>query len=134
MNNYDAIQALSHLAVISEYFLQITLDKTGRVINSDSGIGPVPTFFDNKEKPIHFADCFVASNWAKYESQRIKAWKNSHQSFTVDLQKIVHPQGDLVDTKWEFFFISEDFGTCLGIGHPVMQTMPYNIGLGDFFD
>ncbi|MEB2776051.1 PAS domain-containing protein [Algoriphagus sp. D3-2-R+10] len=134
MNDYDAIQALSHLAVVSDYFLQVTLDKTGRVIASDSGIGPVPTFFDNKKKPIYFADCFVASNWGRYESQRIKAWNNSHQSFTVTLQKIVHPQGDLIDTTWEFYFISEDFGTCLGIGHPVNQPMPYNFGLGDFFD
>ncbi|PZX47477.1 PAS domain-containing protein [Algoriphagus chordae] len=134
MNNYDAIQALSHLAVISEYFLQVTFDKTGRVVTSDSGIGPVPTFFDNKKKPIYFADCFVASNWGKYENQRIKAWNNSHQSFKVELQKIVHPQGDIINTKWEFFFVSEDFGTCLGIGHPVDQPMPYNLGLGDFFD
>lgn len=134
MENYDAIQSLSHLAVVSEYFLQVTLDKSGRVITADSGIGPIPTFFDNKEKPIFFADCFVASNWGKYESQRIKAWRSSHQSFTVDLQKITHPQGDIVDTKWEFFFISEDFGTCLGIGHPISQSMPYNLGIGDFFD
>jgi PAS domain S-box-containing protein len=134
MNNTPAIQALSHLSVESEYFLQVTLDKTGKVITSDPGIGPLPTFFDNQEKPIYFADCFVASNWGRYENQRIKAWKNSHQSFTVDLQKIVHPQGDVMDTKWEFFFLTEDFGTCLGIGHPVNQPMPYNIGLGDFFD
>ncbi|MEB2779764.1 PAS domain-containing protein [Algoriphagus sp. C2-6-M1] len=134
MNNYDAIQALSHLGVVSDYFLQVTLDNTGRVITSDSGIGPIPTFFDNKEKPIYFADCFVASNWSKYENQRIKAWRNSHQSFTVNLQKIVHPEGDVEDTKWEFFFISEDFGTCLGIGHPISQKMPYNLGLGDLFD
>ncbi len=134
MNNYDAIQALSHLAVVSEYFLQVTLDKSGRVISSDSGLGPIPTFFDHKEKPIYFTDCFAAANWGKYESQRIKAWKNSHQSFTVDLQKIAHPQGELVDTKWEFFFITEDFGTCLGIGHPVSQPMSYNLRLGDFFD
>ncbi|UZD24301.1 PAS domain-containing protein [Algoriphagus halophytocola] len=134
MNDWKEIQALSHLAVVSEYFLQVTLDKTGRVITSDSGIGPVPTFFDNKEKPIFFADCFLASNWAKYETQRLKAWRNSHQSFTLELQKIVHPEGGIVNTKWEFFFISEDFGTCLGIGHPLVENKPYDIGLGDFFD
>lgn len=134
MNDWEAIKSLSHLAVVSEYFLQVTLDKTGRVITSDSGIGPIPTFFDNKEKPIYFSDCFLASNWAKYETQRLKAWRSSHQSFTVDLEKIVHPSGGTVTTKWEFFFITEDFGTCLGIGHPVSPTMPYNISMGDFFD
>lgn len=134
MKNFLNIQTLGHLAVISEYFSQVTIDKTGKILNSDSGMGPIPTFFDNKEKPIYFADCFVASDWGKYENQRIKAWQNSHQSFTVNLQKIVHPQGDALETKWEFFFISEDFGTCLGIGHPLTQTMPYTIGLGDFFD
>jgi hypothetical protein len=66
MNNTPAIQALSHLSVESEYFLQVTLDKTGKVITSDPGIGPLPTFFDNQEKPIYFADCFVASNWGRY--------------------------------------------------------------------
>ncbi|WP_057938676.1 PAS domain-containing protein [Algoriphagus resistens] len=132
MNNYDAIQALRHLTVVSDYFLQVTLDKTGRIITPDPSIGPIPSYFDkdNKEKPIYFSDCFVASNWGKYESQRIKAWKKSHRSFTVSLQKIIYPQGDVIDTKWEFFFTTKDFGTCLGIGHPVTQPM----GLGDFFD
>ncbi|REG83072.1 PAS domain-containing protein [Algoriphagus antarcticus] len=134
MNNYHAIQALSHLGVVSDYFFQVTLDKTGKVITTESDIDPNPNYFDKKNKPIYFADYFVASNWGKYETHRNKAWRNSHQSFTVDLQKIENPQGDAVDTKWEFFFISEEFGTCLGIGHPVIQPMPYNIGLGDLFD
>ena len=134
MNNFDAIQALSRLVVISEYYLQVTFDKTGRVLTSDPGIGPEPTYFDDKERPIYFSDCFVGSNWERYENHRIKAWENTHQSFTVDLQKIAYPEGDLIDTRWEFFFISEDFGTCLGIGHPISQPIHYNLGLGDFFD
>lgn len=134
MQDWDSIQVLSKLAITSEYFLQITLDKEGKVLSSDSGLGPIPTFFDNKEKPLRFEDCFLAHDWSKYETQRIKAWKSSHQSFMVDLQKIVHPEGTTVPTKWEFFFITEDFGTCLGIGHPEETLRSYNLGLGEFLD
>ena len=134
MQSWDSIQVLSNLAITSEYFLQVTLDKSGRVLSSDSGIGPVPSLFDHKKKPIFFADCFLASDFPKYENQRIKAWKSSHQSFIVDLQKINHPDESTVLTKWEFFFITEDFGTCLGLGHPVEPLRPYNLGLGEFMD
>jgi PAS domain S-box-containing protein len=134
MQDWDAIQVLSHLAITSEYFLQVTLDKSGKVLSSDSGLGPLPTLFDSQEKPLVFSDCFLASDWSKYENQRIKAWKSSHQSFMVDLQKINHPEGTTKLTKWEFFFISKDFGTCLGIGHPVEPLRPYNLGLGEFID
>lgn len=134
MQDWNSIQVLSQLAITSEYFLQVTLDKSGKVLSSDSGIGPVPSFFDSQEKPLLFEDCFLPSDWSKYENQRIKAWKNSHQSFLVDLQKINHPEGTTALTKWEFFFITEDFGTCLGIGHPVEPLRPYNLGLGEFMD
>lgn len=134
MQDWDAIQVLSQLAITSEYFLQVTLNKSGKVLSSDSGLGPVPSLFDSKEKPIEFGDCFLASDWSKYENQRIKAWKGSHQSFMVDLQKINHPEETTTLTKWEFFFISEDYGTCLGIGHPVEPMRPYNLGLGEFID
>ena len=134
MQDWDSIKVLSHLAITSEYFLQVTLDKSGKVLSSDSGLGPVPSLFDRKEKPIQFSDCFLSSDWSKYENQRIKAWKSSHQSFMVDLQKINHPEGTTSLTKWEFFFISEDYGTCLGIGHPVEPMRPYNLGLGEFID
>lgn len=134
MQDWDSIQVLSKLAITSEYFLQVTLDKSGKVISSDSGIGPIPSFFDQKEKPLQFDDCFLSSDWTKYENQRIKAWKSSHQSFLVDLQKINHPEGSTVLTKWEFFFITEDFGTCLGLGHPVEPLRPYNLGLGEFIE
>lgn len=134
MQDWISIQVLSQLAITSEYFLQVTLDKSGKVLSSDSGLGPVPSLFDSKEKPIQFADCFLSSDWSKYENQRIKAWKSSHQSFLVDLQKINHPEETTTLTKWEFFFISEDFGTCLGLGHPVEPMRPYNLGLGEFID
>lgn len=134
MQDWDAIQVLSQFAITSEYFLQVTLDKSGKVLSSDSGLGPVPSLFDNKENPIQFADCFISTDWSKYENQRIKAWKSSHQSFMVDLQKINHPEGTTSLTKWEFFFISEDHGTCLGIGHPIEPLRPYNLGLGDFIE
>ncbi|SEG07750.1 PAS domain-containing protein [Algoriphagus boritolerans] len=134
MQSWDSIQVLSNLAITSEYFLQVTLDKSGKVLSSDSGIGPIPSLFDHKEKPIYFSDCFLASDWSKYENQRIKAWKSSHQSFLVDLQKINHPDETTVLTKWEFFFITEDFGTCLGLGHPLDPLRPYNLGLGEFID
>jgi PAS domain S-box-containing protein len=134
MQKWDSIKVLSNLAITSEYFLQVTLDKSGKVLSSDSGIGPVPSLFDHKEKPLQFADCFSASDWSKYENQRIKAWKSSHQSFIVDLQKINHPDAHTTLTKWEFFFISEDHGTCLGLGHPVEPLRPYNLGLGEFID
>lgn len=134
MQDWNSIQVLSNLAITSEYFLQVTFDKSGKVMSSDSGIGPIPSLFDHKEKPIYFADCFLASDWSKYENQRIKAWKSSHQSFLVDLQKINHPDGNSVSTKWEFFFITEDFGTCLGLGHPIEPLRPYNLGLGEFID
>lgn len=134
MQDWDAIQVLGQLAITSEYFLQVTLDKSGKVLSSDSGLGPVPTLFDSQEKPLFFNDCFLPSDWSKYENQRIKAWKSSHQSFMVDLQKINHPEGTTQLTKWEFFFISQDFGTCLGMGHPVEPMHPYNLGLGEFID
>lgn len=134
MQSWESIHVLSQMAITSEYFLQVTLDKSGKVISSDSGIGPVPTLFDYKDKPIHFSDCFLSSDWAKYENQRIKAWKSKHQSFLVELQKINHPEDSTTLTKWEFFFISEDYGTCLGIGHPVDPTMPYSLGLGEFIE
>lgn len=134
MNNWEAIQVLGKLAVSSEYFLQVTIDKSGNVLSSDSGLGPIPSLFGQKEKALHFSDCFLSSDLSKYENQRIKAWRNSHQSFIVELQKINHLEGTISPTKWEFFFISGDYGTCLGIGHPVEPLKPYNIGLGDFFD
>lgn len=134
MQDWNSIQVLSNLAITSEYFLQVTFDKSGKVMSSDSGIGPIPSLFDHKEKPIYFADCFLASDWSKYENQRIKAWKNRHQSFLVDLQKINHSDGNTISTKWEFFFISKDFGTCFGLGHPLEPLRPYNLGLGEFID
>jgi PAS domain S-box-containing protein len=134
MHEWDAIQVLSQLAITSEYFLQVTLDKSGKVLSSDSGLGPIPSLFDSKEKSIQFGDCFLASDWSKYENQRTKAWKASHQSFMVDLQKINHPDGTTTPTKWEFFFISPSFGTCLGIGHPIEPSRPYNLGLGEFIE
>lgn len=134
MNEVKALELLAQAAITSEYFMQVTMDKTGLVLSSDSGIGPIPSLFDKTEKPVHFADCFLSSDWIKYENNRIKAWHHHQQSFLVDLQKINYPSGNLIKTKWEFFFISEDFGTCLGIGHPVDPIKPYNIRLGDFMD
>ncbi len=64
----------------------------------------------------------------------MKAWKGKHHSFMIELQKINHPEGTFTATKWEFFFISEDFGTCLGLGHPLEQAKPYNVGLGEFLE
>ena len=106
MQSWDSIQVLSNLAITSEYFLQVTLDKSGKVLSSDSGIGPVPSLFDHKEKPIFFSECFLASDWSKYENQRIKAWKSSHQSFMVDLQKINYPEESTVLT-FNFFILSK---------------------------
>lgn len=134
MNVWKAIQALGKFAVSSEYFLQVTIDKSGNVLTSDSGLGPIPSLFDKKEKPLHFSDCFLSADLAKYENQRKKALRNSHQSFIIDLQKINHLEGTTSLTKWEFFFISEEFETCVGIGHHSESTKPYNIGLGEFFD
>jgi PAS domain S-box-containing protein len=134
MINGETIEALSEFAITSDYFLHATIEKSGKVISSHSAIGPIPTLFDRNEKPIYFADCFLSSDWSKYETQRIKAWKNSHQSFVVELKKISHPELEIVPSKWEFFFISEDFGTCLGIGHLLPNLKPFNIGMGDFFD
>lgn len=134
MNDWKALQALGKFAVSSEYFLQATIDKSGNVFTSDSGLGPNPSLFDQKEKPLNFSDCFLHSDLAKYENHRVKASRNSHQSFLIDLQKINHLEGTTSLTKWEFFFISEDFSTCLGIGHYSESTKSYNIGLGEFFD
>ncbi|MBN3582898.1 PAS domain-containing protein [Algoriphagus aestuarii] len=134
MNHVKALEVLSQLAITSEYFMQVTFDRSGLVLSSDSGIGPIPSLFDKTKKPVHFSDCFLSTDWVKYENNRIKAWNNHHQSFMVDLQKINYPTGNLLKTKWEFFFISEDFGTCLGLGHPVDPLKPYNIKLGDFME
>ncbi len=134
MQDWDSIQVLSQLAITSEYFLQVTLDKDGRVLSSDPGIGPAPSLFDYKEKPIYFSDCFLSSDWSKFESQRMKAWKGNHNSFLIELKKINHPDNNYSPTKWEFFFISKDYGTCLGIGHPLVQSKPYHVGLGEFLE
>jgi PAS domain S-box-containing protein len=134
LQSWESIQVLSQMAITSEYFLQVTLDKTGNVLSSDSSTGPVPTLFDKKKKSIHFKDCFLSSDWSKYENQRIKASKSNHQSFFVELHKIDHLEESTTLTKWEFFFVSKDFTTCLGIGHPVEPTMPYSLGLGEFID
>jgi PAS domain S-box-containing protein len=134
MIDRESIQALRKLALTSEYFLQVTLSKSGEVISSDSGVGPIPSLFEFKERPIIFSDCFLSSDWIKYESQRVKALKNSHQSFLVELNKINYPEHETIPTKWEFFFISKDFSACLGIGHPIQSSKPYEIGLGDFMD
>ncbi|WP_192085864.1 PAS domain-containing protein [Algoriphagus sp. Y33] len=134
MNYHDAIQALSHLAVVSDYYLQVTIDNTGKILSPHPSFGQPPTFFENKEKTIYFSDCFEASNWEIYENKRIKAWRNSSKSFTVSLQKKTSSEGDLVNTKWEFFFLTEEFDICLGIGHPDPSPMPYSLGLGNFFE
>lgn len=134
MNNREKIQSLGKLVIYSEYFLQIIIDKSGNVTSSSTGIGPSLSLFDQRERTLHFSDFFLSTDWGKYENNRIKACKNSHQSFLVDLQKINHLEGTTSPTKWEFFFISEGCGTCLGIGHPEESNKPYNIGLGEFFD
>lgn len=128
------IDALNEFSNTTEYFLHVTIGKSGKIISSDAGLGPSATLFDSKEKPIYFEDCFLSSDWSKYEAQRIKARKNSHNSFVVNLKKISEPDLTLVPTTWEFFFTSEDSEACLGIGHPLSITKPYNIGIGDFFD
>ena len=106
MQDLKSIKLLENLVLSSDYFLQVTLDKSGKVLASHSGLGPVPSLFDSKEKEIFFADCFLSSDWPKFENQRQKAWKNNHLSFTVELQKINHPEESTSLTKWEFFFIS----------------------------
>ncbi|WP_287063995.1 PAS domain-containing protein [Algoriphagus sp.] len=125
---------MAQFAIRSDYLMQVTLDKNGIVLNSDSGLGPTPSLFEKKDRPIQFADCFLSSDWVKYENNRLKAWQNHHQSFVVNLHKISYPSGNLIKTKWEFFFLSSEIGTCLGIGHPIESQKPYNIGLGDFMD
>lgn len=134
MNDVKVLEILGQLAITSEYFMQVTLDKTGLVLSSDSGIGPIPTLFGKSEKPVVFADCFLSTDWIKFENCKIKAWHNHQQSFMVELQKINYPSGNLVKTNWEFFFLTEDFGTCIGLGHPVDPLKQFNIGLGDFMD
>jgi len=134
MNNPKVLEILSQLAFTSDYFMLVTIDKTGLILSSDSSIGPIPSLFDNTIKPLHFSDCFLFSDWIKYENNRIKAWSNHQQSFLVDLQKINYPSNNLLNSKWEFFFVTEDFGSCLGIGHPVDSLKPYNIRIGDFID
>ncbi|MBC6366652.1 PAS domain-containing protein [Algoriphagus sp. AK58] len=134
MQDTESIQSLGNLALSSDYFLQITLAKSGKVLSSHSGLGPIPSLFDSKEKEISFSDCFLSSDWPKFESQRLKAWKTNHHSFTVDLQKINYPEGTSTPTKWEFFFISQESGTCIGLGHPVEPLRPYQLGIGEFID
>ncbi len=134
MPHHEALKNISHIAINSEYFLQAAIDENGDVIASDSGIGPVPTLFSDKEKPLAFSECFLASDWTKYENHRLNAWKKSQQSFVIELNKLVYPDGSTIKTKWEFFFLTEDFGTCLGIGHPLSEKAPYDMGLGEIFD
>ncbi|WP_177188403.1 PAS domain-containing protein [Algoriphagus hitonicola] len=134
MVDRKSLEVLAQIAINSEYFMQVTLDREGRVLSSDSGIGPVPSLFDNSDQPIRFSDCFTSSDWVKYENNRLKAWNNHQQSFIVNLRKINYSIGTTIPTKWEFYFISEDFGTCLGIGHPLESKKPYDIGLGEILE
>jgi len=134
MQDSRSIKLLENLVLSSDYFLQVTLDNSGKVLSAHSGIGPIPSLFDSKEKEIFFPDCFLSSDWSKFESQRQKAWKNNHPSFTVELQKINHPEDSTSLTKWEFFFVSYEHGTCLGIGHPVEPLRPYSLGIGEFIE
>ncbi len=69
----ESVNAISEFATTSDYFLQVTIEKSGRVISSNSGVGPIPTLFGREENPLYFADCFLSLDWTKYESQRIKA-------------------------------------------------------------
>ncbi len=132
MNSLPNLKLLETLATKSEYYMAITLDKTGKVLSSDSVTEPAPSLFSRKETHVHFSDCFQSSDWVKYEINRNKAWKNSHQSFIVHLQKINYSSENPIHTKWEFFFADKDSGTCTGIGHPIESLKPYNIELGDF--
>lgn len=134
MSNFKFLEVLAEMAITSEYFMQVTLDSKGDVLSSDSGLGPVPSLFEKSKKPIHFSDCFLSSDWIKYESHRQKAWNLHHQSFAVELQKINHPSGQLLPTKWEFFFVIDEPGTCIGLGHPLSPVQPYHIQLGDFIE
>jgi len=134
MINWESIHLFSQLAITSKYILQVTLDKSGRVLSSNSEIGPIHSVFDLKDKSIFFSDCFRPADWAKYEAQKLKAQEKSHQSFVVELNKINYSEADTLLTKWEFFFIAEDFGTCIGIGHPIPSSRPYEVGLGDFIE
>jgi PAS domain S-box-containing protein len=130
----DTINIISEFAVTSEYFLHVKIDKFGKITSSDPNIGPIPTVFDLKEKLTYFADCFLSSDWTKYEVLRIKAQKNAYQSFVIDLQKINYPEQDTVPTKWEFFFVNGDFDTCFGIGHLTAINKFYDVRIGQFFD
>ncbi|WP_297335118.1 PAS domain-containing protein [Algoriphagus sp.] len=134
MVDKKSLEVLAQMAINSEYFMQVTLDREGKVLSSDSGIGPVPSLFDTHTQAIYFSDCFTASDWGKYENNRLKAWNNHQQSFMVHLRKINYSSGTSIPTKWEFYFISEDFGTCLGIGHPLESKKPYDIGLGEILE
>lgn len=134
MINPDALKVFSQIANFSEHFLQVTIDKSGNIVSSSSRIGPIPSLFENKNTPISFSDCFLASDWSNYENQRIKAQNDDQQSFLVELQKINYPDQSFILYKWEFFFLTKDFGTCLGIGHPLLDNQPYDMGIGDFFD
>ncbi|GAA0879515.1 hypothetical protein GCM10009119_24830 [Algoriphagus jejuensis] len=134
MQNWGSIQVLGKLVITSEYFLQVTFDKAGTALTFSSGIGPMPTVLAQEEKPIRFEDCFLASDWPKFENQRNRAWKNNRQSFMVDLHKIAHPKDSTVLCRWEFFFVSEDFGTCLGLGHPEDPFSSFDLGLDEFID
>jgi len=133
MDNFDAIQAVSHLAKDSEYFLQVALDTTGRILLSEQEAVQI-TAKISRQQPIYFGDCFMASDWSKYESQRINAYRNSHPSFTVILHKLEHLTGEYILTKWEFFFISKDSGTCHGIGHPIRTPSSVYIDMDDLFE
>ncbi|MFC3417638.1 hypothetical protein [Algoriphagus hitonicola] len=68
MVDRKSLEVLAQIAINSEYFMQVTLDREGRVLSSDSGIGPVPSLFDNSDQPIRFSDCFTSSDWVKYEN------------------------------------------------------------------
>lgn len=128
MQDWDPAQLLGKLAVTSEYFLQVTIDKAGKVLSSNLKI-PTTSLLDSTEKPLRFEDCFLSSDWSTYENQRIEAWKSSQRSFMVELQKIIYPEKTTVLTKWEFFFDTEDPHTCFGLGHPLGQLHSYNFGL-----
>ena len=133
MQTRENIQALDKLLGRSEYFLQVTLDESGTILASSTGMEPVTSSFNRRENPLRFGDCFLVSDWPKYEAKRLHAWNNKRGSFMVDLQKINHAGDSATLSRWEFFFVSHDFGVCHGVGHPEDPLHNFDFGSREFF-
>lgn len=132
MDKTEMSHVFTNVLFKSEYFLQITLDKHGIVLDSSASMAHMLPVFDKKDVPLKFNDYFIASQWTEFQAVKKQAKQDSQSSFTIVLQQQVELK--LITSKWEFFFLSDDSETCKGIGHQISTKNTYNIKISDILN